>query len=133
MAFDNRCYAIITVVINDLSTDYSVSFDHNKNWLFDSSFAPLVSYALFLAGLATKVLLVDLYNTANSGKCLVVHVHHFPDGVSKLPGGLLRDADQPGQYYRRDPFAGAKDVVHGQHPSPKWQLGPMHRRLGGNR
>src|SRR6266702_2836089 len=100
MALDNRRYAVVTVVIDGLSTDYTGSLDHHKNRLLGGSLASLVGNSLFLAGLAAEVLFVDLDYAANGRERLVAHVHHLADGMTKLPGSLLRDTDQSGQYYR---------------------------------
>lgn len=94
MALNNRCYVVIAVVVDDLCTDNAVSLNHDEDRLLAGSLAPLVGDSFLLAGLATKVLFVDLNNAAYSGRCFMTHVHHLADGMTEVPGSLLRDADQ---------------------------------------
>src|ERR1039457_878612 len=133
VAFYNRGDAVEAVIINCLSTDNTVSFNHDKDWLLIGSLAPFVGNSLLLAGLAAKILFVYLDDTADSGKCFMAHVHHLSDGLTKFPSSFLGDTDQPGQYHRRDALTGSKHVVNGQYPGPQRQLGAVHRRLGCNR
>src|ERR1035441_5868566 len=80
------------VVDDQFSPDDSLSLDHDEDALFLRAFAALMDDALLLSGLAAEKLLVDLDNTADSGRLLVARIHHLADRMTKFPGCLLRYA-----------------------------------------
>ena len=131
--FDVRQKISELVTIDRHGPHRAVALDRDKYSLLFSATASFVFQAMLVARFAADVLFIQFDNALQRWNQLTSRVHHPSNGMTELPGTLLRDTDPFTQIDRGDPFARIDDVVHRQEPLPQRQLGAVHGRFGGHR
>jgi len=110
----------------------AVAFNRNQHSLLLGSPASFVLDTVLVARFSADIFFIQFNDALKRRNELRAGIHHLSDGMTNLPGTLLRNANPFAQKDRGDSLARMGDVVHGQQPLPKGQLGAVHRGFGGN-